>query len=101
MSDIVAFRNTLADRVSAETTNKHLKIVKMLLASAKRDGFLLEDPSRSVKTLGGTGARLRRAFTVAELSQLLALADNEWQSLIKLAVYSGQRLGDVASLTWQ
>jgi integrase len=100
-SDIVAFRNTLADRVSSETTNKHLKIVKMLLASAKRDGFLLEDPSRSVKTLGGTGARLRRAFTVAELSQLLALADTEWQSLIKLAVYTGQRLGDMASLTWE
>jgi integrase len=99
-NDIVAFRNLLSDRLSAETTNKHLKITKMLLQAAKQDSFLLEDPSESVKTLEGTGARLRRAFTLEELHRLLSQADTEWQSLIKLAIYSGQRLGDLAALTW-
>jgi integrase len=44
---------------------------------------------------------LRRAFTLKELNRLLCHADAEWQSLIKLAIYSGQRLGDLAGLTWQ
>jgi integrase len=100
-NDIVAFRNLLADRLSAETTNKHLKIVRMLLQAARGDGFVLEDPSESVKTLEGSGARLRRAFTLEELRKLLVIADAEWQSLIKLAIYSGQRLGDLAGLTWE
>jgi integrase len=30
----------------------------------------------------------------------LAIADPEWQSLIKFGLYTGQRLGDLASLTW-
>ena len=28
------------------------------------------------------------------------MADPEWQSLIKFGLYSGQRLGDLALLTW-
>jgi integrase len=31
---------------------------------------------------------------------ILAVADPEWQSLIKFGLYTGQRLGDVASLSW-
>jgi integrase len=31
----------------------------------------------------------------------LAIADAEWQSLIKLGLYTGQRLGDLALLRWE
>jgi integrase len=99
-NDVISFRNVLADRLSAETTNKHLKIVKMMLRAAKQDAYLLDDPSQSVKTLEGSGACLRRAFTTQELKSLLTVADGEWQSLIRLAIYTGQRLGDLASLSW-
>ena len=73
----------------------------MILKSARNDGFLLEDPSQGVKLLKGSGrARLRRAFSLDELRKILALADLEWQSLIKLGIYTGQWLGDLAGLTW-
>jgi integrase len=100
-TDIVAFRNHLGERLSVDSVNKHLKIVRMLLKSARNEGFLLEDPSQGVKLLKGSGrARLRRAFSLDELRKILAIADAEWQSLIKLGIYSGQRLGDLAGLTW-
>jgi integrase len=73
----------------------------MLLRAARNDGFLLEDPSQGVKLLKGSGrARLRRAFSLEELRKILTLADPEWQSMIKLGIYTGQRLGDLAGLTW-
>jgi integrase len=33
--------------------------------------------------------------------KLLEIADPEWRTLIKLGLYTGQRLGDLARLTWQ
>jgi integrase len=37
---------------------------------------------------------------IAELKSLLEIATPEWQSLIKFGLYTGQRLGDIAWLTW-
>jgi len=98
--DLVSFRDTLSDRLSPETTNKHLKIVKMVLRAAKQDGFLLENPAESVKVLDTDGTRLRRAFSLDELRAILRVCNTEWSSLVKLGLYTGQRLGDLASLTW-
>ncbi|MBV8279153.1 MAG: tyrosine-type recombinase/integrase, partial [Verrucomicrobia bacterium] len=74
--------------------------VKMVLRAAKQDGFLLENPAESVKALDTDGARLRRAFSLDELRAILRVCNTEWSSLIKLGLYTGQRLGDLASLTW-
>lgn len=42
----------------------------------------------------------RRPFTIGELRAIIDLADDEWRSLIKFGLYTGQRLGDLATLTW-
>src|SRR5690606_10732700 len=42
----------------------------------------------------------RRAFTIEELKKLLAVATDEWRGLILGGLYTGQRLGDLARLTW-
>jgi integrase len=34
------------------------------------------------------------------VKRLLAIADDEWRSLILFGLYTGQRLGDLAALTW-
>jgi len=99
-NDVVEFRNSLSARLAPETTNKHLKILKMVFRSARADGFLLEDPAEGVKTLDTDGARLRRPFSLDELRAILRVSDDEWKSLIKLGLYTGQRLGDLATLTW-
>jgi integrase len=47
-----------------------------------------------------TDQRSRRPFTISEVKRLLAAADEEWRSLILFGLYTGQRLGDLARLTW-
>jgi integrase len=37
---------------------------------------------------------------VPEIRRLLEVADDEWRSLILFGIYTGQRLGDLVSLTW-
>jgi integrase len=43
----------------------------------------------------------RRPFTLPELRRILEVADEEWRGLILFGLYTGQRLGDLATLTWQ
>jgi integrase len=97
---ISGLRNSLAKKVAPGTANFDLKCIRMLFRAARRDGYILEDPAefvRSVKRDSGSG---RRPFRIEEIQALLSVADSEWQSLIKFGLYTGQRLSDIASLTW-
>ena len=73
----------------------------MLFKAARRDRVISDDPSEFVKTAKRTQPTTRRPFTTEELQKVLAAADDEWQSLIRFGLYTGQRLGDLAALTWQ
>jgi integrase len=98
--DILAYRNATAARVTAKTVNHDLKTLRMILKAAKREGLLFENPAELVDTLP-VERSTRRPFTEAELRALLSVADTEWQSMILFGLYTGQRLRDVAALTWQ
>jgi integrase len=100
-NDLVAFRNHLTTKVSGRTANHDLRAIKSLYLAAKRDGVLSENPAEfveSVRQRNGTGKR--RAFTIDELKAILDAADPEWKSMILFGVYSGQRISDIASISW-
>jgi len=99
--DITRFRNQEAKTLSSKTVNHDLKCLKMLFKSARRDRVISDDPSEFVKTTKKAQPTTRRPFTTEELERVLAAADDEWQSLIRFGLYTGQRLGDLAALTWQ
>ena len=99
-ADVLAFRTAEHERVAAATVNHGLKFLRMVFEQAKRDGLIAENPAEEVKTLK-RAARTRRGFTIPELETVLAAADDEWRSLILFGLYTGQRLGDLARLTWQ
>jgi integrase len=56
-----------------------------------------------VKFLKSTAESKRRAFTLAEIKRILKACgdDVEWRGLILFGLYLGQRLGDLAKLTWR
>jgi integrase len=81
--------------------NHDLKVLKMLFRGARRDGVITEDPCEFVKTVKQESGSKRRPFTIPELKSVLAVADDEWRSMIFFGLYTGQRLGDIATLTWQ
>jgi len=99
---IVTFRNALLARLSAKAANHHIKVVKMLFRAAKRDGFIVDNPAEFVETIREKAAdkKRRRPFTVAQIRVLLPFADAEWRSMILCGLYTGQRIGDIARLTW-
>jgi integrase len=100
-ADLVAYRNALAKKLCPKTTNHRIKVVRMLLRAAKRDGHIVDDPSEFLEAVRGKHSNgSRRAFTVEELKAVLSVADLEWQSLIRFGLYTGQRLGDLARLRW-
>jgi len=99
-SDIVKFRNELAGKLASDTTNRYVKILRMLFKSAKRDGYVLENAAEHVETVRETRGKARRPFTLDQIRSVLAVADPEWQSLIKFGLYTGQRLADLSLLTW-
>jgi integrase len=58
-------------------------------------------PASGVKVAKLGDASRRRGFTIPEIKRILEVANDEWRSLIFLGLYTGQRLGDLARLTWQ
>jgi integrase len=102
-NDLVAFRNEIARSVSAVTVNHGLIAIRMIFGDARRRGVSSENPAESIKPVrqfDDPSASPRRPFTIPELQAVLAIADSEWQSMIRIGLYSGARLGDVACLRW-
>jgi integrase len=98
---IVRFRDAQAERVSPVSANLYYKIVRSILAAAEAAGALTKNPARHVKVLKTSRESARRAFTLPELNRLLAVADDEWRSMILFGFYTGARLGDIAAARWQ
>ena len=102
-SDVTGFRNRMAETRSVDTTNGYLKKLRMIFKAARRDHYLMENPAEFVAPLkdrNGQTQGARRALTIEELRAVLRVADPEWQSLTRFGLYTGQRLGDLARLTF-
>jgi integrase len=102
-ADIAGFRDSFAKRgLARNTANVGLKVIRSAFTQAQRDGIVSENPAALVKGVKGTiGEAQRRAFTIRELEQILEAANDEWRGIILAGLYTGQRLGDLATLTWE
>ena len=100
--DILAFRAVELERVAPRSVNHSIKFLRMVFKTAKEDGkYHDENPASGVKVAKLGDASRRRGFTIPEIWRVLKVANDEWRSLIFLGLYTGQRLGDLARLTWQ
>jgi integrase len=100
--DIIDYRSRLVQRrLRPKTINHRVKTLRSIFQFAVREGFITENPAIFVKSIKNNGPRARRPFTLPEVQAIISVANPEWKSLIKFGLYSGQRLGDLARLTWQ
>jgi integrase len=102
-SDIARFRDYEAKERSRATANLSLKVLRVCLGEAVRQDLLTVSPAVRVKLLKSSNESKRRPFTLAEIKRILkACADDvEWRGLVLFGLYLGQRLGDLAKLTWR
>lgn len=99
--DLTELRDKTAAALSASTANTDLKILRTAFRQAVIDGLRLDNPAAAVRTLEDrkeADAPERRPFTEKELKTLFGVAEGEWEGLILGGLYTGQRLGDLASL---
>jgi len=100
--EIQSFRDELTTSLSPASANIYLKILRMVLQDAWRDGLLLENVAAKVRTIRNKrNPEGRRPFTLPELKRLLDKADIEWRGIILTGLYTGQRLGDICRLIWR
>ncbi|MGO8837286.1 MAG: tyrosine-type recombinase/integrase [Limisphaerales bacterium] len=104
VNDVLRFRDYVAKRLSATSTNMDLKVLRSCLYSAQKQDLVEKNVATKVDTLKKSGESKRRGFTLAEVARVLKRCDEaggEWRGLVLTGLYTGQRLGDVAGLTWQ
>lgn len=99
VKDVLSFRSNLLARVSAGTVNQKLLILRGCWSWGVRLSLVTENPFKAVDLASGEATE-RRAFTLPELQDLLNACDVEWRAMVLLGLYTGQRLGDLATLTW-
>jgi len=99
--DIAQFRDREAKELSRSTANLDVKVLRVCLGEAERQGLIASNPAKKVKTLESTTESKRRAFTLAEIKRIIEVCDTEWRGLVLFGLYLGQRLGDLARLTWR
>ena len=100
-TDVAGFRDAAAKRLAIGTANLMLKILRSAFAVARREGLTDDNPAERVTVLKRQTDFERRPFTLPELKRIVEVADEEWRGMILFGLYTGQRLGDIALLTWQ
>jgi integrase len=102
-NDIARFRDREAKDLARATANLSLKVLRMCFGEAVRQGLLASNPALRVSVLKIRDKSARRAFTLPEIKRVLKACGNnqEWRGLILFGLYLGQRLGDLAKLTWR
>ena len=101
--DVLRFRDREAKGLSRSTANLSLKVLRVCFGEAVRQGLLTVNPAVRVKFLKSTEESKRRAFTLSEIKRILKTCGegSEWRGLVLFGLYLGQRLGDLAKLTWR
>ena len=101
-SDIAGFRDREAKALSRATSNLSVKVLRVCFGEAVKQGLLAVNPAVRVSVLKLRDKSARRAFTLPEIKRILkACNDDEWRGLVLFGLYLGQRLGDLAKLTWR
>jgi integrase len=102
-SDIARFRDHEVKERARATANLGVKVLRVCLGEAMRQGLLAINPAVNVKLLKSAKESKRRAFTLSEIKRILKACEHnqEWRGLVLFGLYLGQRLGDLAKLTWR
>ena len=99
---LLQFRDDCSRKVSTGTANTNLRIVRSCLNAAQQQSLLGSNPASRVKFLKERGQSQRREMTLEEIRRVLKVCgDTPWRGLVLTGLYTGQRLGDCARLTWQ
>jgi integrase len=93
---------TVTEPISASTQAKHLRVLSAVFKVAVRQGLISRNPVDSLDVSQRPGAEHTEApyFTDEELPVLLAALSDYDRPLVKLALLTGMRRGELLALRW-
>jgi integrase len=84
------------------TCDSLLKHLRMPFRVAVRQGYITHNPAEAVEPLHRRDMDEEKGtFDIEQIHALLAVSDGEWQGLILIGFYTGQRLRDIVKLRWE
>ena len=99
---VANFRDKLAAEISPSTVNLYLTVLRKAFGDGQAWGHVTRNVAKMVDPVKeSSNPGTRRPFTLAEIKIVLSACDAEWRSMVLFGIYTGQRLGDLASLTWE
>jgi integrase len=100
--DVHRFRQGEIDSGKHPTTcNDHVKIVRMVFTSARKQGYITHNPAEAVEMLPVDSESVKQPFDLPQIKALLRAAQGDWRGTIMLALYTGMRMKDAANLRWE
>jgi integrase len=100
--DAIAFRKHLREQGRVATTvNLASSIIAAPFKLALNQGLIDHTPLAGIPRLTERGVKRKGTFTLSQVRQLLAAADNEWKGCILIGFTTGARLGDAANMRWE
>jgi integrase len=85
--------------ISANTFNKHIRLLMLLFRVLKKRARLRDNPWVDIQRKKEE-QNTRRELTSEELQKVIGSAEGEFRTLFALGIYTGLRLGDCATLRW-
>jgi len=95
------FRLHIIKNYAEKTATRKLKA---MFSECHAEGYSLVNPANrlevAVKSSNKAVKQIKRPFTLDEIKTLIEASYGEWRSMIYFGLYTGQRLGDLATLRW-
>lgn len=103
-ADMASYRNHLLTKVSETTVTKKMKGLRSMFTAAHKEGLIMDEPTAGMrfkrKGKSSSNRAEKRPFTVDELKLIRTATSGEWRSMLMFGLYTGQRMGDLATLRW-
>jgi len=85
---------------SESTVNRYLALLKKMFNFAIEEGYLEQNPMRGIRLHSERDTIKDRILTEAEESRLLSESSDRLRPVVKTALHSGMRLGEILGLRW-
>ena len=98
---VIEYRNRLLGTVSTVTAKNAMTILAGIFSYGIRKGYYIENQFNEMADIVETDKTEKRPFTLDELKLVLENCNPEWRSMVIFGLYTGQRISDIAGITWQ